>query len=63
MKMPRLSDWAGENFVAPTNKGFAWLLLLRRGIEKPEELPYYLCLAPAEATLADLVIAGGTTLE
>jgi SRSO17 transposase len=34
-------------------------LLVRRSVEKPEELAYYLCLAPADATLEDLVKAAG----
>jgi SRSO17 transposase len=59
MKGPRPYDWAGGKFGAPTEKGFARWLLLRRSIEKPEELAYYLCLAPAEATLEDLVKAAG----
>lgn len=59
MKGPRLYDWAAGKFGAPTEQGFVKWLLVRRSIEKPEELAYYLCLAPADATQGDLVKAAG----
>ena len=59
MKGPRLYDWAAGRFGMPTEQGLVRWLLLRRSIENPKELAYYLCLAPAEATLPDLVKAAG----
>lgn len=59
MKGPRLYDWAAGEFGAPTEQGLVRWLLVRRSIEKPDELAYYLCLAPAAATLEDLVKAAG----
>ena len=59
MKGPRLYDWAAGKFGVPTEDGLVRWLLARRGIEKPEELAHYLCLAPAAATLEDLVKAAG----
>lgn len=59
MKGPRLYDWAAGQFGVPTAKGMVHWLLLRRSIEKPEEVAYYLCLAPANATMQDLVEAAG----
>jgi SRSO17 transposase len=58
-KGPRLYDWAGGQFGAPTEQGLTKWLLLRRSVEKPEELAYYLCLAPADATLDGLARAAG----
>jgi SRSO17 transposase len=59
MKGPRLYDWAAGKFGVPTEDGLVRWLLVRRSIEKPEELAYYLCLTPVEATLDDLVKAAG----
>lgn len=59
MKGPRLYDWAAGRFGAPTDDGLVRWLLLRRSIEKPEELAYYLCLAPADKVMRDLVEGAG----
>ena len=59
MKGPRLYDWAAGKFGVPTENGLVRWLLVRSSIEKPEELAYYLCLTPVEATLDDLVKAAG----
>ena len=34
--------------------------LFRRSVEKPEEMAYYQCLAPANAIIQDLAIAAGS---
>jgi len=59
MKGPRLYDWAAGKFGAPTENGLVRWLLVRRSIEKTEELAYYLCLAPGGATMEDLARAAG----
>jgi len=59
MKGPRRYDWAAGKFGAPTEDGLVRWLLVRRSVEKPEELAYYLCLAPVEAALEDLAKAAG----
>ena len=59
MKGPRLYDWAAGKFGIPTECGLVRWLLVRRSTEKPEDLAYYLCLTPVEATLEDLVKAAG----
>ena len=59
MKGPRLYDWAAGQFGAPSKDGLVRWLLLGRSIEKPEEVAYYLCLAPTGTTLRDLAKAAG----
>lgn len=59
MKGPRLYDWAAGQFGIPTAQGLTKWLLLRRSIDKPEELAYYLCLAPSGTTLRKLAKAAG----
>lgn len=58
-KGPRVYDWAAARCGASTETGLIRWLLLRRSVEKPEELAYYLCLAPPEAVGKDLAIAAG----
>ena len=58
-KGPRLYDWAAAQFGESTKDGLRRWVLFRRSIEKPGEIAYYLCLAPAEAAAADLVKAAG----
>jgi hypothetical protein len=60
-KGPRLYDW----FLIPVN-GFAdnpdwhrWILI-RRSLEKPDELVYYAVSAPAETTLEEMIQVAGT---
>ncbi len=55
----RLYDWAGVQFGAPMEHGLTKWLLLRRSVNRPEELSYYLCLAPAATTLQELARAAG----
>jgi SRSO17 transposase len=59
MKGPRLYDWAAGQFGFSGEHGLRKWLLLRRSIEKPEELAYYLCMAPAGIAVKELVKAAG----
>jgi len=61
-KGPRVYDWAGGRFGAPTQTGLVRWLLIRRSVANGDEShghAYYLCTAPPEATLQDLAIAAG----
>ncbi len=58
-KGQRFYDWAGGQFGAPAEQGLTKWLLLRRSVETPEELAYYLRLAPANATLQELARTAG----
>ena len=58
-KGPRLYDWAYLPYRAPTAPSWQKGLLIRRKIKKPEEFTFYLTLAPAAATLAELVRVAG----
>ena len=58
-KGQRFYDWAGGRFGTPTEQGLTKWLLLRRSVEKPEELAYCLCLAPAKSTLQELARTAG----
>ena len=59
MKGPRLYDWTAGRFGIPAKDGLEHWLLIRRCISKPEEMAYYLCLAPSGTTAQDLVTAAG----
>ena len=59
MKGPREYDWAAAVMGAPAEGGLRRWVLFRRSVAKPEELAYYLCLAPEEAAMRDLVMAAG----
>lgn len=58
-KGPRVYDWAAARFGEPTEQGLVRWLLIRRSVEDPTEMAYYLCLAPPRATAKDLAIAAG----
>jgi SRSO17 transposase len=58
-KGPRVFDWAATKFGVPTEHGLIRWLLIRRSLEVPTELAYYLCLAPPQAAARDLAIAAG----
>ena len=58
-KGPRLYDWTAQRFGQATEDGLIHWLLARRSIEKPDEIAYYFCLAPVDATPADLAVAAG----
>ncbi len=55
----RFYDWSGCQFGLPTEQCLTKWLLLRRSVKKPEEVAYYLCLAPADTTLQELARAAG----
>jgi SRSO17 transposase len=58
-KGQRFYDWAGGQFGASAEHGLTKWLLLRRSVGKPEDVAYYLCLAPADTTLTELAKAAG----
>jgi SRSO17 transposase len=58
-KGPRVYDWAAIPQDLPAVDGLCRWMLFRRNVEKPEELAYYLCLAPKEAGLRELAEAAG----
>ena len=63
-KGPRLYDWAAARlpavweFDGETPIRQRWMLA-RRSITRPEEIAYYLAIAPLDATVADLVRIAG----
>ena len=59
MKGPRLHDWAAGQFGLPDEDDLTKWLLLRRSIGRPEELAYYLCMAPTGTAVKELVKAAG----
>src|SRR4051812_24553813 len=58
-KGPRLYDWACVPFRG-AREGWRKALLIRRALEKPDELTFYLTLAPEGTELATLVEVAGT---
>ena len=58
-KGPRLYDWACVPFRG-AGEGWQKALLIRRALEKPDELSFYLTLAPEGTELATLVQVAGT---
>jgi SRSO17 transposase len=58
-KGPRLYDWAYLPYRSLVAEGWQTGLLIRRKIGQPEELTFYLTLAPAVTTLAELVRVAG----
>jgi SRSO17 transposase len=58
-KGPRLYDWACVPFRG-AREGWQKALLIRRALEKPDELTFYLTLAPDGTELATLVRVAGT---
>jgi SRSO17 transposase len=59
-KGPRLYDWARVPLARLPDPGWSHWLLLRRSLRDPTELAYYVCFAPAQASLQDLVCVAGT---
>ena len=59
-KGPRWYDWARLPLIAPLVDGWRRWVLLRRSLADPTELTAYVCFAPDEATLADLVRVAGS---
>jgi SRSO17 transposase len=58
-KGPRLYDWAYVPFRG-AREGWQKALLIRRSLEKPDELTFYLTLAPEGTELATLVQVAGS---
>ena len=58
-KGPRLYDWAFLPVRPLRERGWAHWLLVRRSIADPSELAYYVCFAPVETTLDQLVRVAG----
>src|SRR5919206_857776 len=59
-KGPRLYDWAYAPYRGPAPPGWRKGLLIRRKIDKPDELTFYLTFAPPDTDLAALVRIAGT---
>ncbi len=59
-KGPRLYDWAYLPYRSLVAEGWKTGLLIRRKIGQPEELAFYLTLAPTVTSLAELVRVAGT---
>lgn len=58
-KGERLYDWACVPLPAPEAEGTGRWLLVRRGIEDPEEFAYYLAYGPVETRVHELVRIAG----
>ena len=59
-KGPRLYDWAYLPYRSDTAPGWQKGLLIRRSLAEPDKLAFYLTLAPAATSLAELVRVAGT---
>ena len=59
-KGPRLYDWAYTPYRGGAPAGWAKGLLVRRKLDEPDELAFYLTLAPEGTDLATLVRVAGT---
>jgi SRSO17 transposase len=59
-KGPRLYDWAYLPYRSDAARGWQKGLLIRRKLAKPDELTFYLTLAPATTTRAELARIAGT---
>jgi SRSO17 transposase len=59
-KGPRLYDWAFRPYRGGAPTGWAKGLLIRRKLDEPDELAFYLTLAPEGTDLATLVRVAGT---
>lgn len=63
-KGPRLYDWARLKIhrlqLSPEELRWGHWLLVRRSIEEPQELAYYVVFGPAETPLEDLVRVAGS---
>jgi SRSO17 transposase len=59
-KGPRLFDWAYAPYQGSAPPGWQKGLLVRRSIAEPDELTFYLTLAPPGTELATLVRVAGT---
>lgn len=58
-KGERLYDWACVPLPSAEEEGAGRWLLMRRGIEDPEELAYYLAYGPAGTSVHELIRIAG----
>jgi SRSO17 transposase len=58
-KGPRLYDWMRVPIRPLKEPGKGYWLLVRRSIEKPDELAYYVCFGPAQTAIEELVRVAG----
>ena len=58
-KGPRVYDWAGGRFGAPTETGLINWLLVRRSMVDSDERAYYFCAAPPQVTIQELAVVAG----
>jgi SRSO17 transposase len=58
-KGPRLYDWALVPLAWVAEEGYAHHLLVRRKVDDPEEMAYYLVFAPVGTDLSEMVRAAG----
>jgi SRSO17 transposase len=58
-KGPRFYDWAQVPLAAPGTPGWSRWLLLRRSIDDPSELAFFVCWGPAGTPLIGLVRVAG----
>jgi len=59
-KGPRLYDWAWLPYRSLAAEGWRKGLLIRHNLAEPDKLAFYLTLAPASTSLAELVRVAGT---
>jgi SRSO17 transposase len=59
-KGPRLYDWAWLPYRSLAAEGWQKGLLIRRSLAEPDQLAFYLTLAPAATSLEELVRVAGT---
>ena len=62
-KGPRLYDWAYTPYRGGAPAGWEKGLLVRRKLDEPDELAFYLTLAPEGTDLADAGAGGGDALD
>ncbi len=58
-KGPRIYDWTRVSIRPLKEPGKGYWLLVRRSINKPEELAYYVCFGPVETAIEELVRVAG----
>lgn len=59
-KGPRIYDWVSVPIRPLKEPGKGYWLLVRRSVEKPDELDYYACYGPDQTPVEELVRVAGT---
>lgn len=59
-KGPRIYDWVRVPIRPLKEPGKGYWLLVRRSVEKPDELAYYVCYGPEQTPIEELVRVAGT---